>query len=137
MLIKFNLQGVERVIKLDNNGCYTAYAPGTDRALGYYASLQNAVLKHIRHASVLDSTENEEVIELKDLVLRYQKLLDEVRGLSQEDISKFAVFEETGKTTRVMSEETKAKIRAARSSNKTEEKEPDIEKTVEEDDDDL
>lgn len=133
MLIKFNLQGAERVIKLDNNGCYTAYAPGTERALGYYASLQNAVLKHIRHATVLDSTENEEVIELKDLVLRYQKLLDEVRGLSQEDISKFAVFEETGKITRVMSEETLAKIKATKSAKKELEHNP----PVEEDDDDL
>lgn len=133
MLIKFNLQGVERVIKLDNNGCYTAYAPGTERALGYYASLQNAVLKHIRHATILDSTEKEEVIELKDFILRHQKLFDEVRGLSQEDISKFAVFEETGKETRVMSEETKAKIKATKSAKKELEHNP----PVEEDDDDL
>ena len=136
MLIKFKLQGVERVIKLDNNGCYTAYAPGTERALGYYASLQNAVLKHIRHATVLDSTENEEVIELKDLILRYQKLLDEVRGLSKEDISKFAVFEETEK--KVVSEEQIAKMKAGRAKSISDAKK-ELENTppLEDDDDDL
>lgn len=94
MLIKFKLQGVERVIKQNGPNDFVAYeVENPDRALGYYSTLQNAVLRHIKDASSLDESGREEVIELRNYIERFNKLCDEIRGADPEDLLKDAVFE--------------------------------------------
>lgn len=125
MLIKFKLQGVERIIKQNGPNDFVAYEVGNpDRALGYYSSLQNAVLRHIKDAGSLDEGGKEEVIELKNYVERFNKLCDEIRGAEPEDLLKDAVFE--ARAAKVMTEETKAKIAKTKSSKKVDQK-PELE----------
>lgn len=116
MKITFKLQGVERVIKQSGSNDFTAYKPGTETAIGYCSTLSSAVLKHIKEAAVLDDVGKEEVIELKDYIDRHKKLFEDVLGLSNEDISKFAVFEE--KPVKEMSDEHKDKMRQGKKSKK-------------------
>lgn len=105
MKIKFTLQGVERVIVQDSPTSYKAEHPGSQLTLGYYSTLQNAVLSHIRNAAIIDEKGKEEVIELKDYIARLEKLLGEIRGMPNDDIKKFASFEE--KTSGISEEKVK------------------------------
>lgn len=87
MIIKFKLNGVERKIIGDSNN-FTAVNPisesnKTENALGYYLTLGNAVLKHIKHASIPSS--DDEVVELKELVARFEAACDFFRGIQSAD----------------------------------------------------
>lgn len=96
MLIKFKLQGKTRVIKQSGPNDFTAYElDNPTRALGYYSSLQNAVLRIIKDAGNLDEAGKEEVIQLKDYVKRFENLCDEIKGAEPHDLLKDAVFEKT------------------------------------------
>lgn len=132
MIIKFNLLGIERVINQQGPHSFTALIPGTDRILGYYSTLNGAVLSHIKNAGNLDEEGKEAVVELKSYVEMHRSMFDEVLGLSITDIEKFAEFQEKPER-KSMSEETKAKIRSAKEAKK--ELQHNI--SVEEDDDDL
>lgn len=132
MIIKFKLQGVERIIRQNGANDFTAFKPGTDRALGYYNTLPSAVLRHIRDAAILDTDGSEEVIDLKIYIERHKSLFNEILGLSIEDISKFAVFQEVPSK---MTEERKAKIKATKAKKKAE-KELEHNIPTEEDEDD-
>lgn len=85
MIIKFKIQGVERVIKHDSTS-FTAINPSTGSVLGYYSRLAGAVSKHIKDAGFLDENGKEEVLSLKQYVERYEKIFNEVLGLSKEQI---------------------------------------------------
>lgn len=109
--------GVERVISQEGKNSFAAMVPGTDRALGYYSNLNNAILAHIKNAGNLDENGKEAIIELKDYIKAHRELFDEVLGLSKADVHKFATFEERPER-QPMSEETKAKIKASRVAKK-------------------
>lgn len=91
MLITFELQGVQRTIDV-SGPCFTAIDPIKGTPLGYFSNLGGAVLKHIKEASDLSHEDKEEVIELRDYIVRLDKLFNEVRGLSKEDLGSNAVF---------------------------------------------
>lgn len=135
MLIKFKLDGVERVIRQNGTNGFIAYVPGTKDPLGYYSTLKNAVIKHIKDAAILNKEGCKEVIELEGYVNRHKDLIDEFMGLSEEDISKRLVFSDTDEGVRRISEEQKAKTKATKEANKLASKEPKIETPVEDDDD--
>lgn len=86
MEIKFKLQDIERTIKYDKY-CFMAISPRSGRTLGYYSSLGGAIKKHLEDAMMLDDNNEgkEEVIQLKNLVSRYEALVKEVRGLGKAD----------------------------------------------------
>lgn len=119
MLIKFKLQGVERIIKQNGPNDFVAYeVENPDRALGFYSTLQNAVLRHIKDAGSLSENGREEVIELKNYIERFNKLCDEIRGADPEDLLQDAVFE---KRPEKGSHLKKKKIQPEEKQNSTEE----------------
>lgn len=124
MLIHFTLQGVKREIRNDGK-CFSVLDPRSTNGavLAYCINLQNAILAHIKDASILDDNGKQEIIELKDYILRLETLFDNVRGASDVDIKQNLVFEDGGRTS--MSEEHKAKIIASRkSTNKPKAEQP-------------
>ena len=133
MLIKFNLQGVERVIRQNGTNGFIAYIPGTQEPLGYYSSLKNAVIKHIKDAAISNKEGRKEAVELEEYVNRHKALIDEFMGLSEEVISKHLVFSDEG--VRKISEEQKAKAKATKEARKLVSKEPEVKAPIEEDDD--
>lgn len=116
MKIKFNLNGVERVIVQNGTSDFTSLIPGTDRPLGYYSTLGAAVLKHVKSAAIKDSSENEEVIELKDYISEFRAICEQILSLDIDDVSKFSEIEKREK--KAMSEERKAKMKAAKAAKK-------------------
>lgn len=92
MRITFELQGVERVIKNDKY-CYMPLIPGTERILGYYSSLGGAVLRHISDANIPEEQGQEEIIELKSYVERFEALRNEIRGVEVGDVFRSIVIE--------------------------------------------
>lgn len=87
MIIKFKLQGIERKITSDSNS-FSAVTPisesnKSENALGYYSTLGGAVLKHVKHALIPSS--DEEVVELKELVARFEAACDFFRGIHSSD----------------------------------------------------
>lgn len=92
MKIEFELQGVKRTIRFDGY-CFHAIDPKSPRVLGYYSSIGNAVLAHVKDAAVPEEAGQEEVIELKELIVRFDKLYGEIRGLSKEDLFGAVVME--------------------------------------------
>lgn len=117
MLIKFKLQEVERDIHF-NGFCYTAVDPTSahGRALGYYSSLGGAVFCHIKHANIPEGSKHEEIIQLKDFVVRYEALVAEARGLTQEDLFKTATFvkkEKVGKKATILEPSDNPKVKRA------------------------
>jgi hypothetical protein len=120
MKIEFELQGVKMVIKYDGN-CYTALKPGTDYVLGYYTKIGNALNRILLDVNLPEEAGQEETIQLKEYVDRFERLINEVRGYGVEDIFGAVVIE--GEK-RVMSQEHKDKIKASKQKAKSEEYNP-------------
>lgn len=92
MLLKFNLQGIERVIKVDPHGNFLPYAPGTQKILAYCSNIGSALLRHVKHAASLDEEGKEAIMDLKSYVEKIELLYAEIRGIDMEKVNDFETF---------------------------------------------
>ena len=133
MLIKFKLDGVERVVKQNGKNDFQAVDPNpkTKAPLGYYSSLGSAVSAHIRDAGSLTPQGKSEEIELKDYVERHKELFNQIMGLSIEDIPTATTEVEKSGPQKTISKGRQEKMQKGRIAKQTPETNSD------EDDDDL
>lgn len=133
MLIKFKLDGVERIIKQNGKNDFQAIDPNskTKAPLGYYSNLGSAVSAHIRNAGSLTPQGKSEVIELKEYVQRHKQLFNQIMGLSVEDIPTATTEVEKPGPQKTISKDRQEKMQKGRIAKPTQETNPD------DDDDDL
>lgn len=95
-IIKFKLNGVDRIIKTDSVSYIAMVGPTesvkNEIVLGYYSTLGNAILKHIKHAAM--SSESEEVVSLKEVVAKIEDMYNYFRSIkSESDIPESSVID--------------------------------------------
>lgn len=93
MIINFELAGENRKVKWDGK-CFIAY-DSKDGALGYYTTIGNAVLCHIKDAANKDSATDgkEEVMTLLELVDRMERLWQDVRQIDPVEIPTYSFID--------------------------------------------
>lgn len=137
MIITFEIEGVPQQIKWDNY-CFHALNPnGSNAALGYYKKLGGAVAKLVKHHffsknDIVNGFESQ--VHIKDFAEQFDlqvKTLFAIENIEELNPNVFTVTEKE-KEVKVLSEETKAKMKASKAAKK--ELENNI--PIEEDDDD-
>lgn len=123
MIITFEIEGKPQQIKWDNYCFHACHPNNFNSSLGYYKNIGGAVSKLIKHHyfsenDIVDGFETQ--VELRDFAEQFDILVKKVSGIDDTKSLNPDVFTvtEREKTVKVVSEETKAKMRAARQARK-------------------
>lgn len=123
MIITFEIEGTPQQVKWDGN-CFHALDPKQPlRALGYYKNIGGAVSKLIKHHflsenDIIDGFESQ--VHLKDFANQFDVLVSRTLGIENIEELNPNVFTvtEKEKSVKIVSEETKAKMKAAKNAKK-------------------